>query len=113
MDKHFIDTHVGSRLRQFRLLADVTQKELGDALGISFQQVQKYEVGSNRVSASKLYEIAQFLSVPVSSFFPEDAEKADFKSINPDEAAIMRAYRSAPDNVRRAIRSLTESIEDL
>jgi transcriptional regulator with XRE-family HTH domain len=112
MEKHVVDEHVGSKLRQFRLLADVTQKELGDALGVSFQQVQKYEVGSNRVSASKLYEIAKFLDVPVSAFFPKDAESASFGSIDPDEAAIIRAYRSAPDNVKRAMRSLTESFED-
>ena len=113
MDKHIIDAHVGNKLRQFRLLTNVTQKELGDTLGISFQQVQKYEAGSNRVSASKLYEIAQFLNTPISAFFPQDAADASFESIARDEAEIIRIYRSAPDNVRRAIRSLTDSFEDI
>ena len=64
-----IDLHVGGRVRMRRKMLGVSQERLAEALGLTFQQVQKYERGSNRVSASKLYEIARFLSAPVSYFF--------------------------------------------
>ena len=64
-----IDVHVGRRVRLRRKELDLSQERLADALGITFQQVQKYERGSNRISASKLYRIAQVLHAPVSFFF--------------------------------------------
>lgn len=64
-----IDKHVGSRVRMRRMLAGISQEKLGDALGLTFQQVQKYEKGSNRISASRLQQIAKMLDVPVSFFF--------------------------------------------
>ncbi len=64
-----VDLHVGGRVRMRRKMLGVSQERLAEALGLTFQQVQKYERGSNRVSASKLYEIARFLSAPVSYFF--------------------------------------------
>lgn len=64
-----IDRHVGSRVRMRRMLAGISQEKLGEALGLTFQQVQKYEKGSNRISASRLQQIAQMLDVPVSFFF--------------------------------------------
>jgi transcriptional regulator with XRE-family HTH domain len=69
---HPLDTHVGQKLRQRRLMLGLTQEKLGGLLGLTFQQVQKYERGQNRVSASRLYEIARALRVPVAYFF-EDA----------------------------------------
>src|SRR5665213_3309630 len=64
-----VDLHVGGRIRMRRKVLGVSQEKLAEALGLTFQQVQKYERGSNRVSASKLYEIARFLNSPVSYFF--------------------------------------------
>ena len=64
-----IDRHVGSRVRMRRMLAGISQEKLGDALGLTFQQVQKYEKGSNRISASRLQQIAKELDVPVAFFF--------------------------------------------
>jgi transcriptional regulator with XRE-family HTH domain len=64
-----IDQHVGQRVRARRRMANMSQQVLADALGLTFQQVQKYERGSNRISASKLFQISQFLEVPVSFFF--------------------------------------------
>jgi transcriptional regulator with XRE-family HTH domain len=64
-----IDIHVGSRVRMRRKLMGVSQEKLAEALGLTFQQVQKYERGVNRVSASKLYETSSFLGVDVSYFF--------------------------------------------
>jgi len=67
-----IDVHVGSRLRLRRNMLGISQEKLGESLGITFQQIQKYEKGSNRVGASRLQAIASILDVPVSFFF-EDA----------------------------------------
>ena len=64
-----IDRHVGARVRMRRMLAGVSQERLGEGLGLTFQQVQKYEKGSNRISASRLQQIAKMLDVPVSFFF--------------------------------------------
>ncbi|TFF25447.1 XRE family transcriptional regulator [Jiella endophytica] len=67
-----IDTHVGSRVRLRRTMLGMSQEKLGEALGITFQQVQKYEKGSNRIGASRLQHISDVLNVPVAYFF-EDA----------------------------------------
>jgi len=67
-----IDVHVGSRVRLRRTMAKLSQTELGEALGVTFQQVQKYEKGTNRIGASRMQRIAETLNVPVSFFF-EDA----------------------------------------
>lgn len=64
-----VDSHVGTRIRMRRKMQGISQEKLADALGLTFQQVQKYERGSNRVSASKLYQVARFLGSPVSYFF--------------------------------------------
>jgi transcriptional regulator with XRE-family HTH domain len=64
-----VDQHVGSRVRMRRLMLGLSQEKLGDALGLTFQQVQKYEKGTNRISASKLQHICQILQVPVPFFF--------------------------------------------
>lgn len=70
---HPVDVHVGSRIRMRRTLLGLSQEKLGDALGLTFQQVQKYERGANRVGSSRLYEISRILDVPVSFFFEEMA----------------------------------------
>ena len=67
-----IDIHVGSRVRLRRMMLGMSQEKLGEALGITFQQIQKYEKGTNRIGASRLQHIAVVLTVPVSFFF-EDA----------------------------------------
>ena len=64
-----IDKHVGSRVRMRRMMLSMSQEKLGDALGLTFQQVQKYEKGTNRIGASRLQAIANILQVPVSFFF--------------------------------------------
>lgn len=69
MPSHPIDVHVGGRLRQRRLFVGMTQTALGDAVGLTFQQIQKYETGRNRIGSSRLYELAKVLDVPVSYFF--------------------------------------------
>jgi transcriptional regulator with XRE-family HTH domain len=71
-----IDRHVGARVRMRRLLVSMSQERLGEALGITFQQIQKYEKGANRIGASRLQQIAKILGVPVEFFF-EGAPSGD------------------------------------
>lgn len=122
-----VDRHVGHRVRVRRLLVGVSQEKLGDALGVTFQQIQKYEKGTNRISASRLRQIADMLGVPV-SFFYEGAPRADGGreegAAEPasDMAAhdvfwtsqdlqLVRAFQRITDHqVRRRIISLVEAI---
>jgi transcriptional regulator with XRE-family HTH domain len=67
--KHPVDVHVGKRVRHRRWMVGMTQQQLGDIVGIKFQQIQKYETGMNRISASRLWDIAQALGVSISFFF--------------------------------------------
>ena len=69
MSEHLIDKHVGKRLRLRRTILGISQDVLGNAVGVTFQQIQKYERGINRVSASRLFEISKALEVPVQYFF--------------------------------------------
>ena len=100
---HEVDLHVGSRVRLRRRILGISQTKLGDALGLTFQQIQKYENGSNRVSASRLFEISQILSVDPEFFFlglpiyGTGAADSD-QPIDPDEQGITQSdpeiYRS-------------------
>ncbi|MEA2907722.1 MAG: hypothetical protein QOG83_2428 [Alphaproteobacteria bacterium] len=75
-----VDKHVGSRVRMRRMMLGMSQEKLGDALGLTFQQVQKYEKGTNRIGASRLQQISIILQVPVAFFF----EGAPTVGIQPD-----------------------------
>lgn len=77
-----IDVHVGSRIRLRRTLLGMSQERLGDALGLTFQQVQKYERGVNRVGASRLFDISRVLDVPISFFFEDMPEGMDATPIS-------------------------------
>ena len=77
---HPVDVYVGSRLRLRRILLGMSQQKLSDALGVTFQQLQKYENGSNRISASRLYQLSRLLSVPISFFFAEYGEDSKGES---------------------------------
>ena len=83
---NLVDKHVGSRVRMRRMLMGMSQEKLGDALGLTFQQVQKYEKGTNRIGASRLQQIAARLEVPIDFFFA-GAPAAD-ASANPAEAPL-------------------------
>lgn len=93
MDKpHATDVHVGSRVRLRRTLLGMSQEKLGDAIGLTFQQVQKYERGANRIGASRLFELANVLEVPVQFFFedmPQDENApASLRALNEGQAAL-------------------------
>jgi transcriptional regulator with XRE-family HTH domain len=100
-----IDVHVGKRIRTRRLLLGMTQHALGSALGITFQQVQKYETGINRVAASRLSAIADILRVPISFFYdglkhnPQTPGKQETQQRReqPETVELVRLYYSIPD----------------
>lgn len=73
---HPVDVHVGGRLRIRRVLLGMSQEKLGEKLGLTFQQVQKYEKGSNRIGASRLFDVSRILDVPVSFFYEGLGEEA-------------------------------------
>ena len=106
---HPIDVQVGARVRQRRTLLGMSQTHLDKAVGLTFQQVQKYENGANRISASRLYEFAKVLDVPVAFFFeamPKEATKPSAKAAPPPKTKddltkretleLVRAYYRIP-----------------
>jgi transcriptional regulator with XRE-family HTH domain len=118
-----IDRHVGARVRMRRMALGKTQTELGHALGITFQQVQKYEKGANRISASRLQLIAETLQVKVPFFFeelkggsPNVSDAPDFVAAfvsSADGLALAKAFVKISDiHVRRAIVALVRATAD-
>jgi transcriptional regulator with XRE-family HTH domain len=92
-----IDVHVGARLRLRRVILGVSQEELASSLGISFQQLQKYETGTNRISAARLFEISRELDVPVSWFFEDlQTEEGQPAAVAPADPALHSAELSHP-----------------
>ncbi|WP_417827288.1 helix-turn-helix domain-containing protein [Thalassospira sp.] len=77
-----VDIHVGARVRLRRTLLGMSQEKLGEAIGLTFQQVQKYERGANRVGASRLYDLSRVLEVPVSFFFDDMPDEISSKSVH-------------------------------
>src|SRR3546814_1510601 len=78
---HPVDVHVGGRVRLRRVFLGYSQEKLANALGLTFQQIQKYERGANRISASKLYELSRILSVPVTYFFRSEEHTSELQSL--------------------------------
>ena len=123
------DKHVGSRVRMRRLMLDMSQTDIANALGLTFQQVQKYEKGSNRISASRLQHLSQILQVPVPFFFegapaapgipqaakgtagaPSPAYVTDFLATS-DGLDLVKAFMCIDDaKLRRAIVRLVEEV---
>ena len=90
--KHPVDVHVGKRVRHRRWMVGMTQQQLGEIVGIKFQQIQKYETGMNRISASRLWDIAQALDVSISFFFEGfDGEAAEAARQRLLESEVLRA----------------------
>jgi transcriptional regulator with XRE-family HTH domain len=88
-----IDRHVGARVRERRIMLGLTQQQLADLIGVTYQQAHKYERGINRVSAGRLFEIAQVLSVPVSYFF-DGLDEQGGRSISPRERMCLDLARN-------------------
>lgn len=117
--KHPVDIHVGKRIRHRRWMIGMTQQQLADAVGIKFQQIQKYETGMNRVSASRLWDIAEAVEVPINFFFEgietESTAKYDVSGdILADKEALMlvRSYYAIPEAQRRRLFDLAKVLSD-
>ena len=117
---HSVDIHVGQRVRQRRWMLGMTQQQLGDGVGIKFQQIQKYETGANRVSASRMWDIATALEVPVAFFFEglegQAANSGDAQGdVLTDKEAheLVRAYYSIPETQRRRLFDLARVLSDV
>lgn len=120
---HLVDVHVGKRIRQRRWLIGMTQQKLADMVGIKFQQIQKYETGANRVSASRLWDIGEAMGVPVAFFFEgikEDVSQSDAVGNVPtdmlsDKEAmeLVRTYYAIPEAQRRRLFELARVLTDV
>ncbi|MEM1382897.1 MAG: helix-turn-helix transcriptional regulator [Pseudomonadota bacterium] len=94
-----VDAHIGARVRMRRMMAGISQEQLGDALGLTFQQIQKYEKGLNRIGAGRLYRIAQVLGVSVEFFYeglPQNRAHAE-SELDERRSAEMMAFLSSPE----------------
>lgn len=122
---HPIDLHVGRRLRQRRRLLGLTQQKLAEAVSIRFQQIQKYESGANRISASRLWSLARALDVPVAYFFDgveeSGAVAGEINGVhshrtpvdamqNKDTIDLVRAFYSLNDEPRRRLLDLAKAM---
>jgi transcriptional regulator with XRE-family HTH domain len=92
-----VDIHVGSRVRLRRTLLGMSQEKLGEAIGLTFQQVQKYERGANRIGASRLFNLSQVLDVPVSFFFDDMPREASEAPVLTDDEDDDRVVEYEPD----------------
>lgn len=111
------DHHVGKRLRRRRRLLGLTQQQLAECVGVRFQQIQKYECGANRVSASRLYELSTALTVPVNYFYDglegdptNDAEPETDMMSRPETRELLSAYYQLGETPRRRLLDLAKSM---
>ncbi len=123
-----VEIHVGARIRRRRVLLGLSQEQVGHAIGLTFQQLQKYEKGTNRVSSSRLYQLAKLFGVPISFFFDDMPPEISGKAPGPSEAAesldddllaqrvtleLVRNYHRIPDReMRRYVYDLVQSIAE-
>lgn len=127
MVAHPVDIHVGKKLRSRRTILGMSQEDLGGAVGVTFQQIQKYEKGYNRVGSSRLYQFSCALGVAVSHFFEdyddntspksafaEDSAPFEYENINNKEVlSLVKAYGNITNpQVRKKILALVKSLAD-
>lgn len=119
--KHPVDAHVGKRIRHRRWMVGMTQQQLADQVGIKFQQIQKYETGMNRVSASRLWDISEVLGVSIAFFF-EGLEGANAQTntavvegdmmADKEALELVRSYYAIPEAQRRRLFDLARVLSD-
>ncbi len=116
---HPVDVHVGKRVRHRRWMIGVTQQQLAERVGIKFQQIQKYETGVNRISASRLWDIADALQVNVGFFFEGLKSEAEWENPAPGDLLadrealeLVRSYYAIPENQRRQLFELARVLSD-
>ncbi len=116
--KHPVDAHVGKRIRHRRWMVGMTQQQLADRVGIKFQQIQKYETGMNRVSASRLWDIAEALGVQIAFFFEGLGDQTAPVGVEGDMLAdkeaqeLVRSYYAIPEAQRRRLFDLARVLSD-
>ena len=116
---HPVDVHVGKRIRHRRWMIGMTQQQLAEKVGIKFQQIQKYETGANRVSASRLWDISQAMEIPVSFCFEglesqvEDEHVVGDMLSDKEALQLVRAYYAMPESQRRQIFELARVLSDV
>ncbi len=116
--KHPVDAHVGKRIRHRRWMIGVTQQQLAEKVGIKFQQIQKYETGMNRVSASRLWDIADSLGVTIAFFFEGLTESGQVAQAGADMMAdkealeLVRSYYAIPEAQRRRLFDLARVLSE-
>ncbi|GLQ05202.1 helix-turn-helix domain-containing protein [Sneathiella chinensis] len=126
MPQHPVDVHVGSRVKLRRRLLGISQEKLGHELGLTFQQIQKYEKGTNRIGASRLFQLSQILDVPPSFFFDDMAGESGYatpglqssqsefeqQSLSKRETLeLVRAYYRIPDeDIRKRMFELIKAV---
>ena len=117
--KHPVDSYVGQRLRHRRWLVGMTQQQLASAVGVKFQQIQKYESGANRISASRLYDLSNALDVDISYFFDgleSEAQNSPENRIDPEvldnreTVEFVRAYYNMEEGPRRRLLNLAKAL---
>jgi transcriptional regulator with XRE-family HTH domain len=120
--KHPVDVHVGKRVRHRRWMVGMTQQQLAEKVGIKFQQIQKYETGMNRISASRLWDISEALEVPVGFFFeglgeasevPSDAEAPADILADKEALELVRSYYAIPETQRKRLFELARVLSDV
>lgn len=109
---HPIDLYVGRMLRQARALRGISQQELGAQIEypVTFQQVQKYERGFNRISMSRLWQFAKVLQLPISYFLPDNKNMPETEVISPQEVKMLDGFRMLPSDTQKALLALTQAI---
>lgn len=115
-----IDVHLGKRLRRRRRLLGLTQQQLAGAVGVRFQQIQKYECGANRISAARLWQLSEALEVPVGYFYDGISTRAEARPANDGETGevfasketldLIRAYYQLGERPRRRLLDLAKSL---
>jgi len=120
--KHPVDVHVGKRIRHQRWITGTTQQQLAEQVGIKFQQIQKYETGMNRVSASRLWDIAAALGVDVAFFFSGITESDEIEAATDgvpsdlladrEALELLRSYYAIPENQRRRLFDLARVLSE-
>jgi transcriptional regulator with XRE-family HTH domain len=117
-----IDLHLGRRLRRRRRLLSLTQQQLATAVGIRFQQIQKYECGANRISAARLWQLAEALEIPISYFYDGLGETQTRRDREPEGKSevmarketmdLIRAYYQLGERPRRRLLDLAKSLHN-
>jgi len=99
------DIHIGHRLRQRRRIVGMSQQDLAASVGVKFQQIQKYETGANRISGSRLYDIARSLRVPIGYFFEglPDMPSNEDELRSSDESKLIRRYRASTETAKLSL----------